>query len=88
MSTAAQAGSTRLTLYGRRYCHLCDEMLAALQALQPLHEFEVEVVDVDTDNALAQRYGDHVPVLVHNDTIICHYHLDRGALTAYLAGFR
>jgi hypothetical protein len=37
---------------------------------------------------LAQRYGDQVPVLVHNDKVICHYHLNRSALTAYLGGFR
>ena len=24
------SGGTRLTLYGRSYCHLCDEMRAAL----------------------------------------------------------
>ena len=88
MTTAAQPARIRLTLYGRRYCHLCEEMAAGLQPLRATQGFEVDVVDVDTDDALVRRYGELVPVLAHNDKVICHYHLDRSALTAYLGGFR
>jgi hypothetical protein len=63
-------------------------MLVALESLAPTLGFEVEVVDVDSDPALEARYGEWVPVLVHGETQICHYHLDRPRLTAHLAPFR
>ena len=44
------------TLYSRGYCHLCDDMLQALLALQQAGErFEVAVIDVDADPALVAR---------------------------------
>ncbi len=78
----------RLTLYGRSYCHLCDEMLAALDSLRGEFGFAVDVVDVDSDAALEQRFGTLVPVLMHAGTELCHYHLDAGKIRAYLVKIR
>ncbi len=78
----------RLILYGRSYCHLCDEMLTALSALHGEFAFAVDVVDVDSDPLLEQRFGNLVPVLVHADTELCHYHFDLGKVRAYLAKIR
>ena len=78
----------RLTLYGRSYCHLCDEMLAALATLRGEFGFAVDVVDVDSDAALEQRFGTLVPVLMHAGTELCHYHLDAGKVRAYLVKIR
>ena len=74
-----------LTVYGREYCHLCHDMVAALEALQPIHGFRLEVVDVDEDEGLEARYGELVPVLVADGKQLCHYHLDTAALEAFLA---
>lgn len=82
------AAGLRLTLYGRSDCHLCDEMLAALTALRGEFAFAVDVVDVDGDAALAQRFDTLVPVLMHAGTELCHYHLDAGKVRAYLAKIR
>jgi hypothetical protein len=78
----------RLTLYGRRYCHLCDEMLAALASLRDEFGFDVDVVDVDSDAALEQRFGASVPLLMHAGTELCHYHLEAGKVRAYLVKIR
>ena len=76
----------RLTLYGRTYCHLCEDMLRALERLQDELDFSVETVDVDADSALELRYGELVPVLVGPDgREICHYFLDLTALKDRLA---
>jgi hypothetical protein len=76
----------RLRLYGRRDCHLCDEMIAALHALQPQLLFELDVLDVDSDSTFEARYGELVPVLVDaSDEEICHYWLDEDALRKRLA---
>jgi hypothetical protein len=78
----------RLTLYGRSYCHLCDEMIAALETLRGEFGFAVEIVNVDSDAVLEQRFGTLVPVLMHADTELCHYHLDVGKVRAYLGKIR
>ena len=78
----------RLTLYGRGYCHLCDEMLAALAAMRVEFAFAVDVVDVDSDAAMEQRFGTLVPVLMHAGNELCHYHLDAGKVRAYLVKIR
>jgi hypothetical protein len=74
----------RLTLLSRSYCHLCEEMRAALAAAFPHLEESLEVLDVDADPVLEARYGDLVPVLLADGKEICHYHFDALALTRHL----
>lgn len=74
-----------LTLYSREYCHLCHDMIAALESLQQHHNFHVEIIDVDENETLEARHGEFVPVLVGADgKEICHYRLDPDALDTYL----
>jgi thioredoxin reductase (NADPH) len=77
-----------LTLYSRTWCHLCDDMRSGLQALQSGLAFELTVIDVDSDPALEHRFGEWVPVLMHGDRELCHYHLDSAAVTDYLQKIR
>ena len=75
----------QLTVYLRRYCHLCHDLLAKLQPYQQQFGIQVNEVDIDTDPALEERYGTLIPVLTgENGAEICHYFLDDGALSAYL----
>lgn len=80
-----EAGRPRLTVFGRGYCHLCDELIDGLRQLQSRHDFEFDVIDVDSAPSLEAQYGELVPVLCHGDRRLCHYHLDADAVTAYLA---
>lgn len=74
-----------LQLYGRRYCHLCDEMAAALAALPTAgREFSVRFVDIDDDPVLEERYGADIPVLAHGDSELCRHRLDAAAVREYL----
>ncbi len=71
--------SIPFTLYSRSYCHLCEDMLQALMALQqPGERFDVAVVDVDLDPALVARFDELVPVLFGDPAgeELCHYFLD------------
>ena len=77
-----------LTVYSRSYCHLCDDMIAALHQLQGRFVFEIKVVDVDSDAELEARYGEWVPLLESDGRELCHYFLDEPAVTAYLAKMR
>lgn len=78
----------RFTLYSRSYCHLCEDMLAALQSLAPAGQaFDVDVIDVDADPALVERFDELVPVLYGrlDEPELCHYFLDEAAVRNYLA---
>ncbi len=82
-----------LTLYGRTYCHLCDDMKVALEPFRRVFSFVLHEVDVDSDPALEDRFGELVPVLMtgapetsHEDAReLCHYFLDGPAVQAWLA---
>ncbi|MGH3100875.1 MAG: glutaredoxin family protein, partial [Thermoleophilia bacterium] len=54
---------TRVTLYTRTGCHLCEEAERVLRQEQPAAGFRLELVDIDHDPALANRYGVRVPVV-------------------------
>lgn len=78
-------------LYSRSYCHLCEDMLHALEALRPGHDFSVEVIDVDADAdaALVERYDELVPVLMGQKSgesmlQLCHYFLDVPVVQKFL----
>lgn len=53
--------SVALILFSRQGCCLCEGLEERLRALDPPVAFEV--VDIDADPALQQRYGLEVPVL-------------------------
>jgi hypothetical protein len=73
-----------LTLYGRAWCHLCDDLRAALEPLLAEFGAQVEVIDIDADPALEARYNELVPVLICDGVELCHYHLDEGRVRAAL----
>ena len=73
-----------LTLLFREYCSLCHHMRQALLPYQQQYGFELNVVDVDEDENLVARYNELVPVLLHGEHEICHWHLNEAALSAYL----
>lgn len=72
-----------LTVYSRRGCHLCEDLLAELETWLR-GRAQIEVIDVDTDPALRDAYGLRVPVVSASGSELCHYQLDRSAVQAWL----
>jgi Glutaredoxin-like domain (DUF836) len=63
--------ASRLVLYVREGCHLCEQFLMELSLeIGPAVE-RLSVVDVDIDTDLAVRYGLRVPVLALGEEILC-----------------
>lgn len=82
--------SPHLILYGRSYCHLCEDMALALKPFAALFDFDLDIVDVDADASLVALYDALVPVLVArmpDGTCrqLCHYFLDPAVLHAFFA---
>lgn len=78
--------TTRLVLYERMGCHLCEDMVATLAEWREELDIDIERVDVDRSAELVARYGLRIPVLVCGDTEICHFFLDLEALRRVVNG--
>ncbi len=52
-----------VTLYARKNNALCDEVKTELHALQSQFPHRVAEVDIDSDSALAAKYGEEIPVI-------------------------
>jgi glutaredoxin len=68
--------SDGLTLLTRAYCHLCDDMRAALEPMAARAGVAIVEIDVDADPALDAKFGERVPVLLYGRIALCHYTLD------------
>ena len=68
-----------LTVYSRRGCHLCEQLL---EELEPLVRGQADLVvtDIDNDSTLRAQYDTAVPVVACEGREICRYHLDRVAV--------
>jgi len=72
-----------ITVYSRRGCHLCEDLLAELESWLR-GRARIRVVDVDGDEALREAYGLRVPVVCAGDLELCQYRLDRARVQAWL----
>lgn len=79
-----QRASAHLVLYGRAWCHLCEEMREALVPIAAAAGARLDVIDVDSDPELVARYDELVPVLVCDGIELCHYRLDEARVRATL----
>ncbi len=76
--------SGQLTLYYRQECHLCEDMVTHLGRLHGELAFELDLVDIDKDPVLRQRYNEQVPVLVQGPTVLSRFFLDEASLRTAL----
>jgi glutaredoxin len=66
----------KVELYGRGYCHLCEEMAVALRSLGVVFT----EIDVDADPRLDELYGENVPVLFKDGVEVCRHRLTPEAI--------
>jgi glutaredoxin len=78
-----------VALYGRPDCHLCEEARDGLLGmLADGVAFELEEIDIESDEDLHRRYLERIPVIEVNGEIVSELHLDVPALKAELAAGR
>ena len=67
-------------LYTRVGCHLCEEMELAVSTLEEKLQFKSEIININNNQQLEERYGEKVPVLAYGNDNICEYVLDEEKL--------
>lgn len=76
---------TRVLLYARHGCHLCDEAREVLRAIaRERTSLVVEEVDIDSDDELLKRYLERIPVIEAGGRVLSELVPDAGALRATL----
>jgi Glutaredoxin-like domain (DUF836) len=66
-----------LRLLSRPDCHLCHEMRADVDRLLGSEPHAWEIVDVDSDDELARRWSDAIPVLFVNGRFFAKYRIPK-----------
>jgi len=60
---SAAAPQISVILYSRHDCHLCEQAIADLEALQATFPHRLVVIDVDSTPELIEKYGAEVPAI-------------------------
>jgi len=68
-------------------------MINALENLKSEYQFSVEIIDIDANETLLQKYDELVPVLFWRESSevnvqICHYFLDENKVREYLGSIK
>ena len=53
----------KVTMYSKQECHLCDQALEYLSSLQVKVPHELEVIEIDDNPDLQEKYGVDIPVI-------------------------
>ena len=77
---------SRVTLYGRAGCHLCDDARVALERVRARVPFTLDEVDIETDDRLHARYLERIPVVALDGEELFDYFVDEARLEARLRG--
>ena len=79
MSAAARL--REIEVFSRPGCHLCEQLVEELLPMVR-DRFDVVVRNIDLDAEWSRQYSLKIPVVVLDGVEICHFHLDRDALSA------
>jgi glutaredoxin len=79
---------TRVVVYGKPGCHLCEEARAVVAAVRARHPFELEEVDVSTDPELHRAYGERIPVVAVDGEELFEFHVEADELARRLQSGR
>jgi hypothetical protein len=71
---------SRLALYTRDGCHLCEALLVELAPWAARRGLSLEVLDVDADPDTRRRYGQRVPLLTLDGETVAHGQVSLEAL--------
>ena len=76
---------TKLTLFYREGCHLCEVMLTELSPYLDAPNVKLQRIDIDEHPEWLDAYNEFVPVLHVDGEPICKYRLDKAKLDGFLA---
>lgn len=76
---------TKVLLYKKENCHLCDDAEAILGRLKTDKKFFLEKIVLEENTDLYDRFGNKVPVVFINDKLVFEFKLDEEAFLRKLS---
>ncbi len=67
-------------------CSLCDELFAELESARDYVDFDLDIVKIDYDDELREKYWDKIPVLIINGKVAVKYRSTRDELIRKIEG--
>ena len=83
MSKPEPDAKSRIRVYSRPGCHLCELLIDELMPLIR-GRLEIEVLDIDSRPEWKLQYGVRIPVVEYDGKTVCEHHLDNEAIRAIL----
>jgi glutaredoxin len=77
-----------ITVYSRPGCHLCEQAMTILRALQGELGYALQEQDIDGDEALQHAYFERIPVIALDGEELFDYFVDEKALRERLESRR
>jgi glutaredoxin len=71
---------TLLTVYTSPDCHLCVEAVSTLRGLQRELKFDLQELDITSDEALHRAYFERIPVIALNGEELFDYFVDEAVV--------
>ena len=69
--------NTKVVIYSRVNCHLCEEAEKSVREVLTEIPFELEVIDINRDQELEKLYGEEVPVTLINGAKHDYFRVDK-----------
>ena len=74
-----------VTVYTHADCHLCEDALVVLRAIQAQCPFELIELDIRAEEALERAYFERVPVIAVDGEELCDFVVDEPLVRERLA---
>jgi glutaredoxin len=74
-----------VVIYSRKGCHLCEVVKETLTKLHRRGGFNLQEIDVDSDDQLRRQFTDEVPVVFIDGRKAFKYHMDESDFLHKLA---
>ncbi len=75
----------KLAIYQRDGCHLCEIASAQLEQLQSDYQFELEQIDIESDDQLHRLYLERIPVIALDGEELYDFSIDLADLKSRLS---
>ena len=72
--------NTKVVIYSRVNCHLCEEAEKSVREVLTEIPFELEVIGINGDQELEKLYSEEVPVITINGDVHDYYKVDKQRL--------
>jgi glutaredoxin len=79
---------TKVLIYKKEGCHLCDEAEEVLERLKKEKKFFLEKIMIEENTDMFERFGNKVPVVFINDHMALEFKLDEKTFLKKLAEYK